>query len=113
MGIMSTYKHGSINLGHEKDIAVPSIKWLGVRSSDFLHDSDVIGLMALTKRDRRIAERMLGRQNEGIGELDWENMGCRRELQVMLMLNVKVEIQVLGNGEKLGQWLDNKILKVI
>lgn len=34
----------------------------------------------------------------------------KRELQVMLMLNIKVEIQILGNGEKLVRWLDEKLL---
>lgn len=114
LGILSTYKHGSMNLAHEKDVIVPSIKWLGVRSSDFLKESggEVAGLLTLTKRDRRIAKKMLGRQTEGASELI-EDVDCRRELQVMLLLNVKAEIQVLGSGEKLGSWLDGKLLEAI
>ena len=34
----------------------------------------------------------------------------RRELQVMLMLNVKAEIQILSSGEGLERWLDGKLL---
>jgi meiotic recombination protein SPO11 len=104
---MSTYKHGSISLAHESaSLAVPSIQWLGVRSYDFLQkEEDVQGLLKLTARDRRIAVKML--EKEMFGEEEW------RELQVMLMLNVKAEIQVLGNGESLGEWLDGKLLDVV
>lgn len=33
----------------------------------------------------------------------------KKELQAMLMLNVKAEIQILGNGDTLGEWLDKKL----
>ncbi|TVY87160.1 Meiotic recombination protein, partial [Lachnellula willkommii] len=36
LGILSTYKHGSIALAHESGLAVSSVEWLGVRSCDFL-----------------------------------------------------------------------------
>ncbi|TVY82608.1 Meiotic recombination protein rec12 [Lachnellula suecica] len=106
IGIMSTYKSGSAALAHESaTLAVPSIQWLGVRSCDFLKtDADVPGLLKLTARDRRIAVKMLEREMEE----EW-----RRELQVMLMLDVKAEIQVLGNGERLGEWLDGKLLDAV
>jgi meiotic recombination protein SPO11 len=102
---MSTYKHGSMSLAHESaTLAVPSIQWLGVRSCDFSREEDVQGLLKLMARDRRIAVRML---EKGVEE-EWG-----RELQVMLMLNVKAEIQVLGNGERLGEWLDEKLRKAV
>lgn len=115
LGIMSTYKHGSMNLAHETELTVPWIKWLGVRSSDFLHGNggETAGLLTLTKRDRRMAKKMLGRQKECPDDLMGEDMDCRRELQLMLMLNVKAEIQILGSGEKLGNWLDGKLLGAI
>jgi len=77
---------------------VPRIQWLGLTSSDIgnvasgndLHQSQ--GLLTLTARDRRKAAKMLG----------WAVMaehGCepewRRQLQVMLMLDVKAELQLL------------------
>jgi len=68
----------------------------------------VQGLLSLTKRDRRMAEKILGRQQE-TSEIRQSDVDYRRELQVMLMLNLKAEIQILGNGEKLGQWLDEKL----
>ena len=105
---MSTYKHGSMALAHESlNLAVPAIKWLGVRSSDFATAHDAQGLLKLSARDRRIAGKMLEKdlfEEEG-KESEW-----RRELQVMLMMNVKAEIQILGNGEKLCDWPDQKLL---
>lgn len=100
IGIMATYKHGSRSLSHEQDLAVPSVRWLGVRSGDVAGLGDR-GLLRLSARDRRIAVRMLARD-----ELDEEWM---RELRAMLVLNVKAEIQILGSGERLGEWLDGKL----
>jgi len=64
----------------------------------------------LSKRDRRIAERLLVRQREGTRPSSGAQIEMERELQLMLMLNIKAEIQILGNGEKLGNWLDGKLL---
>lgn len=102
---MSTYKHGSKALAHETNLAVPSIQWLGIRSSDFLED-DSLGqeLLAMSKRDRNIAKKMLERRETEEGNEEW-----RKELQVMLMLNMKAEIQILGNEERLGEWLNGRL----
>jgi meiotic recombination protein SPO11 len=112
LGIMSTYKHGSMSLAHQNaNLAVSSIEWLGVRSCDILQkDVDKIGLLKLTKRDRRIAMRML--KKDVFGESQWEGEGeWRRELQVMLTLNLKAEIQVLSPDEGgLEGWLDGRLM---
>lgn len=42
-------------------------------------------------------------------ELDHEDMEQLREIQVMLMLNVKAEIQAIDNMGDLSDWLDDKI----
>lgn len=102
---MSTYKYGSMKLSHEnQNLTVPSMRWLGVRSADI--SLDAVGLLKLSGRDRRIATCLLGRevfQQEQVAE--W-----RRELQVMLMLNCKAEIQILsGGGNGLEGWLDMKL----
>ncbi|KUJ17464.1 DNA topoisomerase IV, alpha subunit [Mollisia scopiformis] len=108
IGIMSTYKHGSKALAHEKNVAVPSLHWLGIRSLDFTTDDSVQGLLSLTKRDRNIAKKMLARQDVETGDQEW-----RRELQMMLMLNMKAEIQILGNEDKLSIWLDRKLSEAV
>jgi meiotic recombination protein SPO11 len=105
---MSTYKHGSMSRAHEMSLAVPSIRWLGVRNRDFLDtENEIQGLLSLTARDRKITMKMLAK----IVDAEDRDEEWRRELQVMLILNVKAEIQILGNGDVLGQWLDKKLLE--
>lgn len=96
LDILSTYKHGSKALAHQSaELALPSIQWIGVKSSHVGQDDDLHqtqGLLKLSARDRRKATLMLERAqfSEDGREPEW-----RRELQFMLMLNVKAEIQVL------------------
>jgi len=111
INILSTYKHGSVNLAHETKLAIPKIAWLGIKSSDIMFyqkESHGQGLLSLTPRDRRIASKMLERelmQDNGL-EAEW-----RRELQVMLILGVKAEIQIINStdGAALSTWLDKKL----
>ena len=113
IAIMSNYKHGSYTLSHENEnLIVPSIRWLGIRSSDILNEpnrEEAQGLLKLSGRDRKKAVKMLENSavmREGGGEAEW-----RRELQVMLMLNVKAEIEVLGQREGgVEGWVEEKLL---
>ncbi|TVY41187.1 Meiotic recombination protein, partial [Lachnellula subtilissima] len=111
IGILSIYKHGSIALAHESAaLAACSVQWLGVRSCDFMggdEEVEAVGLLKLTKRDRRIAAKML-EKGQGNVDVEW-----KRELRIMLMLNVKAEIQALGNAEALGKWLDGKLVDAV
>ncbi|KAI9791610.1 MAG: hypothetical protein M1816_003696 [Peltula sp. TS41687] len=111
IAIMSTYKHGSLALAHENArLRVPGLKRLGIRSKDIMmFDSvdDDSGLLRLTARDRRKARHLLGDKelDEEGQEIEW-----RRDLQYMLMLNVKAEIQILSNLEGgLERWLEREI----
>ncbi|KAH4155448.1 hypothetical protein HBH43_212630 [Parastagonospora nodorum] len=111
MAIMSTYKYGSYRLAHEdttrketSGLSLPSIQWIGVRRHHIYRtpvdeggaDASVMpelqGLMKLTARDRTKAACMLEWDlcAEGGPEEDW-----RHELQAMLMLNTKAEMQIL------------------
>ena len=93
IGILSTYKHGSKNLAHETGhLRLPQITWLSLRSEQIMtnhgpHNNQ--GLLTLSTRDRNKARKML----------EWEVLAededLRRELQVMLMLNIKAELQLL------------------
>ena len=114
LAIMSTYIHGSLNLSHENaGLNVPSIQWLGVQSRDVLaaneHD-DYSGLLRLSARDRKKAADMLEKSEvlqEGGIEKVW-----RRELQVMLMLNVKAEMEVLADRQGgVKGWVEEKLLE--
>lgn len=100
--IMKMYKYGSISRPHQKNITVPLIKWLGIN----LHDisGNVVALDSLQKlsaRDRKLATNMLLR------DMDFE---WKQNLQFMLMLNLKAEIQILGGASSLGHWLDSNLL---
>lgn len=96
LAILSTYKHGSIKFeGQNEELVVPEVQWSGLNSKHIV-DSDQTqidqGLMPLTKRDRHKARKMLERDlmTEGGDETEW-----RTELQVMLVLNLKAELQLL------------------
>ena len=102
LAILSGYKHGSLNLSHENTNLLPNIRWLGVRSRDIRDNlvGDEAGLLKLTARDRKRAIGMLER-NEAHhtveGEDEW-----RREMQIMLMLGVKAEMEILERKARMG-----------
>ena len=109
---MLNYKYGSIALAHESAfLNVPSLQWLGVKSADLQHDlpnGNDMGLLRLTHRDRKAAINML---KKIIDVQEKKEEEYRRELQVMLILNMKAEIQLLsGRQGGLEAWLESKIL---
>jgi meiotic recombination protein SPO11 len=108
MAILSTYKHGSISLAHEnQNLVIPKMIWIGVNSGIFhgLQREKSQSCLKLTRHDRRKAILMLEKAafQEEI-EPSW-----RRELQVMLMLNVKAEIQILGGTSSLEDYISNEL----
>lgn len=111
LSIMSTYKYGSLSLAHESSsLNAPSMRWLGIRSpqSNSLHSvHQDQGLLRLSARDRRKASKMLEREMfaEHGPEPEW-----RREAQVMLMLNLKAEIQLTeARPGGLVKWLCDEL----
>jgi meiotic recombination protein SPO11 len=65
-------------------------------------------LTPLTTRDRKAAVNLL----KGIcdeGDMDAEEMEQVREIQVMLMLNIKAEIQAVDNLGDMTDWLDREL----
>lgn len=112
---MSTYKYGSLNRSHESaTLNAPSIQWLGVRSRDVFPGNEgqgeYNGLQRLSARDRKKATDMLARGEglqDGGTEAEW-----RRELQVMLMLNVKAQMEILAQREGgVTGWVEEKLLE--
>lgn len=139
ISILSTFKHGSWTLSHENaNHNVRSICWLGLQSSDLLpgstnHDdpesgergsneltipatsdstdseSSGDGLLRLSLRDRKKATGMLKR--DLLGEDHESETGWRRELQVMLVLGYKAEMELLEEREGgLETWLQRKLI---
>ncbi|KAF2125542.1 DNA topoisomerase IV, alpha subunit [Dothidotthia symphoricarpi CBS 119687] len=130
IAILSTYKYGSYRLAHE-DVAskgipalsLPDIRWLGVRnhhisrtptdecSTSTSATSIPQGLMKLTVRDRAKATRML---EWDLCAEDGPEQGWRRELQTMLTLNVKAEMQILDElPGGLVSWLSYELEQAV
>ncbi|KAF2815982.1 DNA topoisomerase IV, alpha subunit [Mytilinidion resinicola] len=129
LAILSTYKYGSYSLAHENSHAsssstsrplnLPQIHWIGVKSCH-LTSSPVLasdrrekavgqteGLLRLTTRDRRKARKMLEWDvlAEDGPEAEW-----RAEMQRMLLLNVKAEMQIFEEQPGgSGQWLKGEL----
>lgn len=67
--------------------------------------------MSLTPKDRKKALKVIENTTIAGGPVVQELRDCRDELQRMLMLNKKAEIQALE--ENLCGWAENKILAVM
>ncbi|TLD25383.1 hypothetical protein PspLS_05403 [Pyricularia sp. CBS 133598] len=147
--ILCTYKYGSSSLEHERQSAVNSIRWIGIRLSDVkqhhfrphnsilqdagsqinieTHSELDLGQVRsrrgfamsrqtafeantsqLTTRDRKLAHEMVLKLSRSL-ETKGEHEQYLGELQVMLMLNVKAEIQAVDNLGDITEWLDNKL----
>ncbi|KAF9877056.1 meiosis-specific topoisomerase spo11 [Colletotrichum karsti] len=128
--IMRSYSHGTRGHAHETGVTVPSLQWLGIKSGDLVgavrddaaerdpyHNNDQrLGLNGQTparrnfesidflkSRDRSIAWGLL---KDIPSDVDDYNMECRRELQIMLFLNIKAEIQAVDEAGDISNWLD-------
>ncbi|GAA5886178.1 hypothetical protein JCM6882_004290 [Rhodosporidiobolus microsporus] len=92
LDILSTYRFGSASLAFDAaNLTVDSLEWLGVKGSEW----DALGidrdeLLSLTKADRTKAAAMLRRE--------WLPDEWRRELEYMLHLGRKAEIQILSSS---------------
>ncbi|CAI0653476.1 unnamed protein product [Colletotrichum noveboracense] len=127
VNIMRCYSHGSRGHAHEVGVTVPSMQWLGIKSDDLLgrrdlevdddsafsrqqqSESSFDATDALKERDRKIAKTLL---RDIPADFDEYNIECRRELQIMLFLNVKAEIQAVDEAGDISNWLDAHMARV-
>lgn len=110
--IAATYRFGSVAMAWENHrLAVHRLEWVGVKSGDLADavarsscaDGQVEGTARLTTRDRRKAAAMLARPwIHAVPE--W-----RSELQRMLFLGVKAEIEIVGGGADVKRWVEERI----
>jgi len=107
---MQTFRKGSIALAHEQASTVPEMRWLGVKLDDVTAGAaDDEPLLPLTLVDRDRITAMLTRQ---VADADTVQQQCFAELQKMLVLNVKAEIQLLDDRPGgLVHWLEERIWK--
>jgi len=120
IAIMSTYKYGSMAHAHASaSLNAPRIEWLGIRIRDVIieqirnvdKDEDWV-MISLSRRDVKKIQSMLTK-NPVFGEegpqLEW-----RAELQTMMMLNMKAEIEVMyGTRGGLEGWIDRKMRSLL
>lgn len=114
IAIMSTYKYGSrAHFCDNARFTVPALQYLGLRISDAAMNVDISsnnGLLSLSARDRRKIVSML--QNSPIWGIDGPELEWRVELQKMLMLNMKAEIEILYEQDGgLEGWIDRKMFR--
>ncbi|KAI9041689.1 putative meiosis-specific topoisomerase Spo11 [Aspergillus affinis] len=112
MAIMSTYKYGS--MAHTRDNAqlnIPCLRWLGLRTSDVAAGASPLGddaLIQLTPRDRKRSIAMLS--SNPVWAADGPELEWRAELQQMLMLNLKAELEILYDRDGgIEEWIDRKM----
>lgn len=111
---MSTYKYGSLAHLHENaSLSIPSLQWLGLKFSDAITSSEASGsdgLLSLTFRDRKKIVAML--RNNPVLANDGPEAEWRVELQRMLMLNIKAEIELMYDREGgLEMWIDRRMFR--
>lgn len=113
LNILSVYKFGSVALAHENHrLVVSQVEFLGIKNEDLEMSRDECiqnnehGILSLTSTDRRKAVRLLGKV------YIWPQEEWRSELQRMLFMNVKAEIQAMDLGDRggLGSYLNRKLL---
>lgn len=139
VNIFRCYKWGSAALEHEEDVRLPLLRWLGVKSGDFhdtsqgqtappsnyhAHFQEPVSpreaahsqagpfnrLLQLTQRDRKLAVKLLGdfadeaKHRGGAAE-------ALGEVQKMLMMNVKAEIQALNDEGDIAGYLERKLME--
>jgi len=89
--IYSVIKYGSINLAHASEhMAIPSVKYLGITSTD-------IEKYGLQKNLIKLKEHDLARLKQ-MAEYDWfkNNKAWQKEFKIMKELGSKAEIQALS-----------------
>ncbi|KXH49818.1 type IIB DNA topoisomerase [Colletotrichum simmondsii] len=126
IAIMRCYSYGTRGHAHERATTVPSMQWLGIKSDDLAFRQGAIptrgpdingsqrrpgpslfdSTSSLTLRDRTRAINMIKEIDEDGTDNDRD---CRRELQVMLFLGIKAEIQAVDNTGDMSRWLDEHL----
>jgi meiotic recombination protein SPO11 len=107
--ILKCYRYGSKKMAQEHGCNIPEMKWIGLKAEDMTRKGQPDNApRALSMRDRAIALSMVtsGEWRDASGTVLPGLEECTAELQRMLMLNRKAEIQILDeNGSSLEEWL--------
>ncbi|OAP61502.1 hypothetical protein AYL99_03705 [Fonsecaea erecta] len=115
VGILKCYLYGSKNLAQEHGCNIPELRWVGLKAEDVVSSRDTgSSFMRLSKRDRMTAIGLLASQ-EWYDQAGTALPGLQEavtEVQRMLMLNQKAEIQSLDEGRGgLEDWLTGRLMQ--
>ncbi|KAF5607371.1 meiotic recombination SPO11 [Fusarium subglutinans] len=126
--ILRCYRHGSERLSHEADLGIEALRWLGIRSMHLSRGNTNTSLSNygqpshasitsiqcrdpityLNSRERAAAISTLKKTSfHSPNELEGSEL--RLELQLMMMLGVKAEIEWLDESGDLCSWLEGEI----
>jgi meiotic recombination protein SPO11 len=116
IAIMSTYKYGSMAHAHASaSLNAPKLEWLGTRLGDVIikqngsevEDDDWVTISVSDRDVKKIRSMLM--KNPVFAE-DGPESEWRAELQTMMMLNTKIETEVLyGTEGGLEGWMDRKM----
>ncbi|KAG8669517.1 hypothetical protein FPOAC1_008912 [Fusarium poae] len=124
--IRQCYQYGSDRLSHESDLGTETLQWLGIKSTHLFRDYTGDSVAATLSRSsitstscRNPVSYMSTRErNAAISTLkkianhshnEAEVSESAHELQLMLVLGVKAEIEWLDESGDLFSWLDGEI----
>ncbi|WZH46032.1 Spo11/DNA topoisomerase VI subunit A [Fusarium acuminatum] len=129
--ILQCYRYGSERLSHETGISTQTLQWLGIKSNHLFRDytgalpispdpvtqSSRVSMTSTSCRDpvsylsarERAAAISILKKMERLSVNDVEASEMRREVQLMLTLGVKAEIEWLDESGDLCSWLDGEI----
>lgn len=140
VNILKCYKWGSTALEHEEESKLPSLQWLGIKSRDLhdisgqvsaealvrsntlsqgaMHSHEEMTPLAepykrqlrLTQRDRKLAVKLLC---DLTNETDRDGVVAEAvlEIQRMLMMNMKAEIQAMNDDGDIATYLERKLVE--
>ncbi|CAG7565680.1 unnamed protein product [Fusarium equiseti] len=126
--IMRCYRDGSDRLGHETDLNIRGLQWLGIKSAHLFRDitgarsapasqSSQTSITStacrdpvtyMSPRERNAAFSTLKKVSQSSSN-EIEVSETVHELQIMMALGVKAEIEWLDESGDLCSWLDGEI----
>lgn len=131
--ILRCYQYGSDKLSHEANLGTEALRWLGIRSNHLFRNyttdsaantasqslqASIVSTSCrepvsyMSTRERAAATSTLKKVSQS-SQNEAEVSEIRHELQMMLCLGVKAEIEWLDESGDLSSWLDGEIGKML
>jgi len=114
LNIMHHYRKGPRVAARGESLAMPGMTWLGIHCRDMANRQQPAAeveisqsepALCLTSRDRTLARGLIG----GLSASTAHEADLRVELQCMLMLGYKAEIQSVDDNGDLSRWAEERL----